>query len=91
MYQYLFDANVIVDFYTKQNRRASMVLDHIVEQRVLYREAALFIPTFCITEVFNVLAKLYFEQKKLSGAKYGSILHSSENTSIGRAFFIHTN
>ena len=69
MYQYLFDASAIVDFYTRSNHRASRILDHIVEQRT-YREAVLFLPTFCITEVFNVLARLCFEQKKLSNAKY---------------------
>lgn len=74
MRNYVFDTNAVVMYYTREDPRIWRILDHVIQQRVL-REAALFIPSFCIVEVFNVFAKLRYE-RKLSPVKYKQFLDS---------------
>lgn len=70
MINYLFDASVIAEFYrpkksypNKEAYRANRVLvEHITKQKK-EDKAVLFIPSFCIAEVRNVLAKWRFRRK----------------------------
>lgn len=54
-YIYLFDTCAWVHYY-KGEPKVKTLLDHIIEQKGL-NKATLFMPSFCITEVFNTFAK----------------------------------
>jgi hypothetical protein len=60
MFTYLLDASAAVNFYALQHAKANRALKHIRDQKLKYRQASLFIPNFCIAEVFNALAKMHF-------------------------------
>lgn len=61
MLTYLFDASAAVELYAPSNPRAERAVRYIVDQKKVYKEAALFIPNICIVEVFNALAKKRFK------------------------------
>lgn len=78
MLTYLLDTSAAVEIYMPDgsgDRFAKRVLNHIIEQKALFREAILFIPNFCIAEVFNTFARKHYSPKdskdKLSDVEYG--------------------
>lgn len=71
---YLFDASAVVDIYHPRNLRIRRILDYIVEQRTRLHCAILYVPAFCIVEVFNTLARMRFRQGKLSDEEYRECL-----------------
>lgn len=76
MINYLFDASVAVEFYrpkaTYQSnplyKKSLAIRKHITKQK-LENKAILFIPSFCIAEVRNILAKWNFRYKDIFKSK----------------------
>ena len=73
---YLIDASVAVEFYkpkaafrTPKEYKQSLGLRNYVTQQKLTNEAVIFIPSFCIAEVRNTLAKWYFRYKNVFRSK----------------------
>lgn len=69
MIHYLIDASVVVDFYRPRSSFRAQVFsrhvalkDHITNQR-LSGKAIIFIPAFCVAEVFNTFEKWWIRQK----------------------------
>jgi hypothetical protein len=65
---YLLDTSALRYLYVPQGDITER-LDHILEQRAL-DEAFLFIPNFCVAEMFNTLARLHFRDKELNESEY---------------------
>jgi hypothetical protein len=65
---YLIDTSAVIHHY-KEDPQLTPRIEHIVEQQGLGR-AVLFIPNFCIAEVFNTFAKLHFRERSLIGEEY---------------------
>jgi hypothetical protein len=66
---YLIDASVAVDFYRPRNSFTPPIFfkhralkRHITNQRYS-RQAVIFIPAFCVAEVFNTFAKWWIRQR----------------------------
>jgi len=71
MLTYLFDASAALELYAPRNQKTAKVVQYIKAQgRELYKCAILLIPSFCIVEVFNGLAKKYFRGKSLTKDEY---------------------
>jgi predicted nucleic acid-binding protein len=79
MRTYIFDACAAVDIYCPRSEKVKRVLKFIVEQRTLHNKAALYIPDFCIVEVFNTLAKMHFKKRVLSKEQYEDCLQRFRN------------
>ena len=62
MLTYLLDASAATDIYVPRDERIRRVLQYILEQRNTFRQATLFIPNFCIAEVFNSFARMHFSR-----------------------------
>jgi hypothetical protein len=67
---YLFDASAAVEIYVPRDERTKKILRYIVDQRRLHKSAELLIPSFCIAEVFNTLARKHFGDKSLNRSAY---------------------
>jgi predicted nucleic acid-binding protein len=65
---YLFDASAAVELYSPRDERTGRIAHYILEQKTIYQDASLFIPNFCIAEVFNTLGKKRFAPSKPSQA-----------------------
>lgn len=65
---YLFDASALHHLYVPDERLTEQ-LDHFIEQRGLGR-AFLFVPNFCVAEVFNSLARKHYRQQELTSEQY---------------------
>lgn len=65
---YLIDTSAVIHHY-KQDPQLTPRVEHIIEQQGLGR-AVLFIPNFCIAEVFNTFAKLHFRERSLTREEY---------------------
>jgi len=81
MFTYLFDTSAVVHCYLPEARRTRSMkkkIEYLVEQRTVHREASLFIPSFCIAEVFNTFARMHFgpreDERPLSEEEYKSCL-----------------
>jgi hypothetical protein len=81
MITHLFDTSAVVHYYLpvgNKTQRLRARVKYLVEQRTVYRRAALFIPSFCIAEAFNTFAKLHFrpgpDDRPLSGDEYAACL-----------------
>jgi len=65
---YLIDTSAVIHHY-KQDPKLTPRVEHLIEQQGLGR-AVLFIPNFCIAEVFNTFAKLHYREKSLAEEGY---------------------
>ncbi len=81
MITHLFDTSAVVHFYLPvepRTKRLRARVRYLVEQRTVYRRAALFIPSFCIAEAFNTFGKLHFrprpEDRALNHDEYADCL-----------------
>ena len=61
MIYYLFDASALILFYQKANKK----LDEIFVSKAK-NESFIYVPQFCVPEVFNTFARLYYRDKKIS-------------------------
>lgn len=61
MIRYLFDASAAVEIYRPRNMQVGKTLQRLIDQRTVLRQAAFFIPNFCIAEVFNTFARWHFD------------------------------
>lgn len=68
---YLLDTCAWVNYY-KAEHKVKVLLDHIIEQRGL-KKATLFMPSFCIVEVFNTFAKWRYRRKDIKEQDYEDI------------------
>jgi len=79
MLTYLFDASAAVELYVppnSKNAKVGKVARFIVDQKGTHKQAVLYIPNFCVVEVFNALARRHFKDGALDGAQYESALKS---------------
>jgi predicted nucleic acid-binding protein len=78
MLTYLFDASAAVELYARDNVRhkakVRKAAEYIVDQRKLHRQATLYIPNFCVVEVFNTLARKHFRDGELDKEHYENSL-----------------
>jgi predicted nucleic acid-binding protein len=81
MFTHLFDTSAVVHLYLPEQpktKRMKTKIEYLVEQRTVHRKATLLIPSFCVAEVFNTFAKLYFRPREsdraLSKEEYESCL-----------------
>lgn len=72
MLTYLFDASAAVEIYlpSPRDEKIQRAVRFIVEQRTKFHQAALYIPNFCVVEVFSVFARKYFRGSELSKHEY---------------------
>lgn len=68
---YLIDASALVPFY-RHHQDLEPKINHLIEQRGLDR-ATLFIPNFCIAEIFNTFAKLRYRESQIDDTEYNKI------------------
>lgn len=61
MLTYLFDASAAIEVYISQSESVKKVVRYVLDQKMVHRQAALFIPNFCVAEVFNTLARKHFD------------------------------
>jgi len=74
MLTYLFDASAAVELYAPRSPKIARIVNFIVEQKTIHKKAILYIPNFCIVEVFNCLAKKHFGEHSLARAQYEDAL-----------------
>lgn len=74
MYTYLFDASAAVELYAPRTSKTEKAARFIVEQKKTHKQATLYIPNFCVVEVFNTLARRHFKDGALHRAQYESSL-----------------
>jgi hypothetical protein len=74
MLTYLFDASAAVELYASRNVKCKKAVRFIVEQRKTHKQAVLYIPNFCVVEVFNALARRHFKDGVLDDAQYENSL-----------------
>ena len=74
MLTYLFDASAAVELYRRDNSKARKAAEYIVAQRKLHGQATLYIPNFCVVEVFNTFARKHFRDRELDEKGYESSL-----------------
>lgn len=65
MNYYLFDASALILFYQKADNR----LDKIFVEKAK-NNAFVYLPQFCVPEVFNTFEKLYYRQHVISEDVY---------------------
>ncbi len=68
MLTYLFDASAAVEIYVPRNEQTKRAVRYILEQKNTYNHAVLFIPSICIAEVFNTLARKHFKPRDQNDA-----------------------
>lgn len=68
---YLFDTSALIPYY-RHDPDLEPKIKHLTEQRGLGR-ATLFIPNFCIAEVFNTFAKLRYRENILGDSEYDTL------------------
>jgi hypothetical protein len=76
---YLFDASAAVELYAPRNARREKIVRFIVEQKWPLKKAILYIPNFCVVEVFNTLARKCFRDSMLDKTQYESALNRFRN------------
>jgi hypothetical protein len=92
MNTFLFDASAAVELYLPGVRKVKNVVSFICDQKTKFHEAVIYIPSFCIAEVFNTFARKHFRPSKddesLSKAEYDKCLESFRNDiHWGRTFY----
>lgn len=86
---YLFDASAILPRYLDERQDWKRKINSIVSSRERScNDATLFVPTFCIVEVFKVLAQKHFGEQKIDGRKYEECMQSfREEIHWGKVFY----
>jgi predicted nucleic acid-binding protein len=88
MLSYLFDASAAVELYVPRNAKVEKAVRFIVDQKRTHKQAALYIPNFCVVEVFNALARRHFKDGVLDGTQYESALkHFRDDIHWGRTLY----
>lgn len=88
MRTYLFDASAAVELYYPRNPKCEKAVRFIVEQRKIHKLAVLYIPNFCIVEVFNTLARKHFKDKTLNAQLYEKYLkHFRDDVHWGKTLY----
>jgi predicted nucleic acid-binding protein len=92
MKTYLFDASAAVELYLPGDRRVKRVVSFIREQKTRFQEAMLYIPSFCIAEVLNTLARKHFrptiKDEPLTQASYNECLKRfRDDVHWGKTFY----
>jgi predicted nucleic acid-binding protein len=71
---YLFDASAAVEIYSARSPKVEKAVRFIIDQKKIHRQAVLYIPNFCVVEVFNTLARKHFKDGTLDDAHYEDCL-----------------
>lgn len=88
MRAFLFDASAVVKHYHPESPDDRRKLDLILDERLKFQRAGLFVPEFCIVEVFKVFARRRYKEKRWSHDEYLDILKSfREDIHWGRLFY----
>jgi predicted nucleic acid-binding protein len=88
MLTYLFDASAAVELYAARNPKAEKAARFIVEQKKIHRQAALYIPNFCVVEVFNTLARKHFKEGVIDRKAYeDSLRRFRDDVHWGRTLY----
>jgi len=92
MKTYLFDASAAVELYLPGDRRVKNAVSFICDQKTKFHEAMIYIPSFCIAEVFNTFAWKHFRPSKddelLTKADYDECLKNfRDDVHWGRTFY----
>jgi hypothetical protein len=88
MMTYLFDASAAVELYAAGNAKVEKAARFIVDQKRVHRQAALYIPNFCVVEVFNTLARKRFKDGILEEAQYeNSLKRFRDDVHWGRTLY----
>ena len=74
MLTYLFDASAAVELYAPRNTKTEKAVRFIVEQKKTQKQAVLYIPNFCVVEVFNTLARKHFKDGVIDSTHYEDCL-----------------
>lgn len=78
---FLIDANAIIDYYTGSNRDTWRIFKNIEEKRRIYSDHCIivFIPNFCIFEVYKNLASMCYGRKKIEEETYKKVRQDFSN------------
>ena len=92
MKTYLFDASAAVELYLPGDCKVKSVVSFLRDQKTKFHEAMIYIPSFCIAEVFNTLARKHFRPSKddeqLTKADYVECLGSfRKDVHWGKTFY----
>lgn len=88
MLTYLFDASAAVELYSPRNIKTEKLVRFIVDQKAVHKRAILYIPNFCIVEVFNALARRHFKDGSLDNNHYeDSLRHFRDDVHWGRTLY----
>lgn len=78
MIRYLFDASAAAELYRPRSPHVARILQRLLDQRTVLRQAAFFIPNFCVAEVFNTFARWHFDprddRQRIDRAVYENLL-----------------
>ncbi|MDE3148206.1 MAG: hypothetical protein KGL37_01945 [Acidobacteriota bacterium] len=69
MQTYLFDASAAVQIYVPRKKTIRQSIEYVLKQKEL-GQAMLFIPNFCVAEVFNAFAKMHFRERRMGADEY---------------------
>jgi hypothetical protein len=92
MLTYLFDASSAIELYLPRPRSEEIqrAVRFILEQKTKYRQAVLYIPNFCVVEVFSVFARKYFRDSELSRKEYEQCLERfREDIHWGKILYVY--
>lgn len=90
MLTYLFDASAAVELYAPRNAKCEKAVRFIVEQKKTHKQAVLYIPNFCVVEVFNALARRHFKDEGLDSTQYEkSLKRFREDVHWGRTLYAY--
>lgn len=64
MLTYLFDTSAAIDIYLPPTERVRKAVRFILDQRETHRQAVIYIPSLCVAEVFNALARKHFRPRE---------------------------
>jgi len=69
MKAYLFDASAAIQIYVPRDETVRLSVEKVLKQKEL-GQAVLFIPNFCVAEVFNAFAKMHFRERGMGDDEY---------------------
>jgi len=77
-YYYLLDTCALISLFDQTNLFLTRKIEKIFEQR-FKDKAFIYMPNFCIAEVFNTFAKLKYRKEKISDEVYKTLKDEFRN------------
>ncbi len=72
MIYYLLDTSALGHIYTRENPRLTELLEYIFLQRIRGR-AFLYLPNFCVPEIFNIFARNRYRKRIINDSQYENL------------------